>query len=516
MTASISDSPLSPLKPTLGSLRLHLLSIFFALGSFLWGYDIGILATIYVSPGFKKALHHPTASQEGLITAIYYLGTWTCYVFLAHPASDRLGRRWACFAGSLVVCVGAALQTGAGGSHALAMMIVGRIIAGFGTAVLSTSVPMYQSEIAPAKQRGRFVVMNHIGMVTGLSAAFWVGYGMSHWTQGKGFDLSWRLSVAVQFIPAIILCAGLPFLPESPRLLVEKGHLEDAKKSLRWIRGVDDSNEEVAEEIAEIQQTMEFHRSNQAASWKVLFTDPDLFARLWRSALLQFMAQMCGSTAIKYYLPINFLALGLGKELSLLASGIESTLKVGCTIIEMVLVDRLGRRKTLLFGSVIMTVALLINGVLPLVYPNNVNRASDYACVIFIFFYSFGYSIGFGPNSWVYGSEIFPTHVRAKGLCISASGGSIGSIIVAQIWPVALQNIKSKSYFIFMAFNVAAIVLIIPFYPETKGKTLEEMDNLFKPKKIDYESNNVTEPKPKRKDGFEDVTEIVMQPGKKE
>ena len=147
----------------------------------------------------------------------------------------------------------------------------------------------------------------------------------------------------------------------SPRLLVEKGHLEDAKKSLRWIRGVDDSNEEVAEEIAEIQQTMEFHRSNQAASWKVLFTDPDLFARLWRSALLQFMAQMCGSTAIKYYLPINFLALGLGKELSLLASGIESTLKVGCTIIEMVLVDRLGRRKTLLFGSVIMTVALLVS-----------------------------------------------------------------------------------------------------------------------------------------------------------
>jgi MFS family permease len=149
------------------------------------------MATIYVNPGFKKALHKPNASHTGLITAIYYLGTWLSYVFLSHPASDRLGRRWSAFTGMLVVCVGAALQAGARGSGAYAMMIIGRIICGLGMALVSTAVPLYQrlvgpihdrrslhadfenSEVAPARQRGKYVVMNHIGLVTGLAAAFW-------------------------------------------------------------------------------------------------------------------------------------------------------------------------------------------------------------------------------------------------------------------------------------------------------------------------------------------------------
>jgi MFS family permease len=174
------------------------------------------------------------------------------------------------------------------------------------------------------------------------------------------------------------------------------------------------------------------HSSIAQASWTSLFTDRDMFQRLWRGALLQFMAQMCGATAIKYYLPTIFTSLGLSKDLSLMASGIESTLKIGCTIMEMFLVDRVGRRGTLLMGAAIMSVAMLvclqhiflppilrfvngywhfgfvqINGALPLAYPNNKNRSSDYACVVFIFFYSFGYSIGFGPNAWVYGTEVY-------------------------------------------------------------------------------------------------------------
>lgn len=107
-------------------------------------YNIGILATIYVHPGFRKALHKPNASQTGLITAIYYLGTWISYLFLSHPAADRLGRRWAAFTGVFVTLVGAALQAGAREPGAYAMMIVGRIVCGLGLAVVSTAVPLYQ------------------------------------------------------------------------------------------------------------------------------------------------------------------------------------------------------------------------------------------------------------------------------------------------------------------------------------------------------------------------------------
>jgi MFS family permease len=147
--------------------------------------------------------------------------------------------------------------------------------------------------------------------------------------------------------------------------------------------------------------------------WLSLFREPSLFARLWRAALLQFMAQMCGATAMKYYLPTLFKALGLSTRLSLLAGGIESTLKIGCTIIEMFVIDRAGRRLTLAVGAGVMAFAMLINGVLPLVYPNNANRAADYCCIVFIFLYTFAYSIGFGPTAWVYGSEVSSRRVSS-------------------------------------------------------------------------------------------------------
>jgi hypothetical protein len=140
---------------------------------------------------------------------------------------------------------------------------------------------------------------------------------------------------------------------------MDKGRYEEALSSLEWLRA-SKNDENVQLELDDIKDNLDYHRANSITSWKVLFTNSDLFARTWRIALLQFMAQMCGSTAMKYYLPTNFIALGLGKELSLLASGIESSLKVGCTIIEMQLVDRVGRRLSLIAGAAIMAMALLV------------------------------------------------------------------------------------------------------------------------------------------------------------
>ncbi|KAF2496688.1 general substrate transporter [Lophium mytilinum] len=465
--------------PSRASFRLHVLCAFFALASFVWGYNIGILATVFVNPGFKKALHYPTASQKGLITAIYYLGTWISYLFLSHPASDYLGRRWAAAVGILVSAVGTALQAGAGGSGAYAMMIVGRIICGIGIALVSTSVPLYQSEVAPALQRGRYVVMNHIGLVVGLAGAFWVGYGMTFWESDEGERNGWRVSIALQYIPSLILVIGLPFCPETPRWLMEKGYTDRAISSLSYLRDADPSDDIIRNELDQIQTSVEAHRASTKTSWTVLFTHRPLFERLWRAAVLQFMAQMCGNTAMKYYLPSIFITLGLGRRMSLMIGGIESTLKIGCTIIEMLIIDRVGRRFTLILGCSVMALALLINGALPQAYPNNINHAADYACVVFIFFYTFGYSLGFGPAAWVYGSEIFPTNLRARGLNLAASGGSIGSIIASQVWPVGIQNIGSRTYFFFMAINLASIVIIYFFFPETKQLALEDIDPLF-------------------------------------
>ncbi|KAF2704741.1 general substrate transporter [Pleomassaria siparia CBS 279.74] len=463
------------------SARILTVSSFFGLASLAWGYNIGIMATIYVHPGFIKALQKPAKTETGLITSIYYLGTWLSYLFVAHPLADRFGRRVAAASGVLITSIGAAIQAGAGGPSGLAMMIIGRIVCGLGLAIVSTSVPLYQSEISPAKHRGRYVVINHIGLVTGLAVAFWVGYGVSHWETKRGNYYGWRMSMALQFIPEFFFLIGVFICPETPRWLVEHGCTEAARRSLGWFRGLEPSHTLVIKELKEIQQDVDQRRLATEQGWTVLFTNRPLFNRLWRAALLQFMAQMCGNTSMKYYLPSIFMSLGIERKLTLMIGGIESTLKIGCTIIDTWLVDRFGRRLTLVLSCLVMSIALLLNGALPMVYPNNVNHVSDYICILFIFIYTFGFSIGFGPAAWVYGSEIFPTNFRARGLNIAASGSSIGAIISSQTWPIGMNIIGSKTHFIFMSTNLVSAIIIWFFYPETSRRSLEDMEALFNP-----------------------------------
>ncbi|KAI4592793.1 hypothetical protein KJ359_010426 [Pestalotiopsis sp. 9143b] len=464
---------------TRSTVRLHLLCAFFAIGSFIWGYHVGVLSSVLVHPGFTDALGHPTAAQKGLVTAIYYLGTWFSYIFLSHPLADALGRRYAALAGTAIVAVGTAFEAGASAPSAYALFTTGRIISGMGIAVLSTSVPLYQSEVAPAAQRGRYVVLNHVGFVAGLAAGFWVGYGVTFWENSpRQTYVSWRFSIAVVLVPCLIFAVGLPFLPETPRWLVDHGHYHRAQWSLHWFREGSYTDDEVKAEFDKIQVSVQEHRASER-TWLSLFAERDLFDRLWRASLLQFMSQMCGATAMKYYLPTLLAKLGVPTRITLLIGGIESTSKIAMTVVEMLIIDRVGRRTTLVAGSAAMSAGMLINGVLGEVYPNNQNRAADVVCIIFIFVYALGYSIGFGPAAWVYGSEIFPTAVRARGLNFSASGGAVGSIVVAQVWPVGIDQIGSRVYFFFFAINVICVPIIFLFYPETKGRALEDIDDLF-------------------------------------
>ncbi|KAJ4350450.1 uncharacterized protein N0V89_009071 [Didymosphaeria variabile] len=448
------------------------------------------MATIYIHPGFIQSLHKPTKAMTGLITSIYYLGTWLSYLFVSHPLADRFGRRVAAATGVLITAVGAAIQTASKGHGGVAMMIAGRIVCGVGLAIVSTSVPLYQSEISPAKHRGRYVVINHVGLVAGLAIAFWVGYGISHWESARGTYYGWRVSMALQFIPEAVFLFGVFLCPETPRWLVESGRIDAAKRSLAWLRALSPTDQRVVVELEEIEQDVQNRRSATEQGWTVLFTNRPLFNRLWRAALLQFMAQMCGNTSMKYYLPSIFMSLGIERKLTLMIGGIESTLKIGCTVIDTWLVDRYGRRLTLVASCLVMSFALLLNGALPQAYPNNINHAADYVCILFIFIYTFGYSIGFGPAAWVYGSEIFPTNFRARGLNIAASGSSIGSIISSQTWPIGMSKIGSKTHFIFMSTNLVSAIIIWLLYPETSQRSLEDMESLFNK---DYQSRHSLE-----------------------
>ncbi len=160
-------------------------------------------------------LDNPQPGTKGIITGIYYLGTFISYIFISHPLSDWLGRRYAALAGTVVLCFGAVLQASSHGSTALGTMIAGRFICGTGVAVVSTSVPLYQTEVSPAEKRGHFVTMNHVGFIAGLAIGLWVGYLMTFWTSDAGHYNGWRVSILIEIIPALTFGLGLPWIPET-------------------------------------------------------------------------------------------------------------------------------------------------------------------------------------------------------------------------------------------------------------------------------------------------------------
>lgn len=205
--------------------------------------------------------------------------------------------------------------------------------------------------------------------------AFWVGYGYSFWDYGNGIDLEWRLSTAMQFVPALLFLGGVLFIPEryvyhscplrfpltliSPRWLVETDQVEAASESLCKLRGL--SATEIQPELDEIRANILWHQENSITSARVFIQQKPLWSRLWRAWSLAFLQQMSGAAGIRYYLPTNFIAAGTSEELSLLASGIDGTVQVVCTIAAMFFIDKLGRRHSLGIGAIIMAFCLMVS-----------------------------------------------------------------------------------------------------------------------------------------------------------
>ncbi|EFQ36379.1 hypothetical protein CGRA01v4_13736 [Colletotrichum graminicola] len=461
-----------------GELRLYFLCIYFGIGASVWGYNIGVMSTVISNHGFDNATGHMPLFKKGYIISSYYIGTSISYLLLSHPLSDWLGRRHAALVGTIVVCVGALLQAISNGSTGLGTMIAGRIVSGLGVAIVSTSVPLYQAEVSPAKKRGHFVTVNHVGFIAGIATGLWVGYFIRFWRSRAGDFWGWRLSILLEIVPALIFGLGLPWIPETPRWLIEHGKKDKARLTLHWLREGNFDDEQINREFsAIIDDADEYHHSG--LNWLSLFKEKALFARLWRATLLQFMAQLCGASGIKYYLPYLLRSLGLSMETSVMVTAVEMTVKILFTVLEMFIIDRFGRRNSLAAGCAIMAVSLLINAALPIVYGYGENTAASVVCIIFIFVYAMGFSIGFGPVTWVYNTEIFPTSVRARGLNFASVGGSFGATIVTMAWSYGLSFLGNYIYFMFAAINIVCIPVVYTFFPETKGRGLEEMDAIF-------------------------------------
>ena len=464
--------------------------VFAALGSFLFGYDSGIIASAIAVPDFEAHLGHGKLSDNaagGIVSA--YTGGAILGSLSVSFVADRFGRRIAIFAGSLVAALGGALQ---GGANIIATMVIGRLFAGFAVGMLSATIPNYCSEVAPPNIRGLLAGLQQWMLGLGFVVAQWVGYGGSKTTG----PFSWRFPLSLQVLPAVILGAGILFLPESPRWLLEHEKLKQAQLTLEALHlRRDRSNDEfVAREFQEISDAILAEKAaTKSVTWKVIFTNAPYRRRVVLACGIQAFTQTSGVNVIGYYGPRIYAALGFSVSTSLFIIGIYGAFAQLWNTVCLAIMDRVGRRTLLLPSLVGMGAALCVNATLAHYFDpeTSTNQHALRASVAMNFVFSVFFT-SLGVISWVYPAEIMSTSIRARGTSLSTVTNWSLNLLFAQCSPLALSRIGYRYFYIFAALNWVGGLLIYLFYPETLGRTLEQLDELFGDQRVAHALKDAT------------------------
>ncbi|KAJ9138191.1 High-affinity glucose transporter 5 [Pleurostoma richardsiae] len=441
---------------------------FLAIGGFLFGYDSGIITSTIALETFVKYFGHPSDSVTGGIVSAFQGGA-ILGTMINMLAADRLGRRRTIFAGAVTSCLGCALQAG---SVNMAMLIVGRFIAGAAVGMLTSTIPMYAGELAEARYRGVLSGLLQWMLSWGFLVAQWLGYGCSFSTT----DFSWRFPLAFQTLPGIALVSGIFFLHESPRWLMEKDRHEDAHAVLNKLRSGEDQ-ELIDLEFREIRDVIIADRASGNVGWKTILTKPSWRKRLILGCAVQAFGPLSGINVINYYGPRIYALLGINTHTSLMIVGISGALSIVYCTIGLWLLEKAGRVKPLIVSAAFLAAALLVNAV-QAQYINSGNPDQLRSMVAMNFVFSLFYT-PLGIISWVYPAEIFPVEVRALGNAITTFTNWAVNLIFSQFTPDALSAVGFKYFYVFFAFNIIAMFCYMFFFPETKGRTLEQMDELF-------------------------------------
>ncbi|KAG2227192.1 hypothetical protein INT45_008436 [Circinella minor] len=449
-----------------GTLLLYLLACFASVGQFLFGYDQGVLAGILVNNHWLETFDHPSETIQGFVVSIFLLGAWVTS-YIAPWFMDNWGRRWTIEIGSLVFIVGGILQTV---SVTLVQILFGRLIAGFGIGFLSTVVPVYMAELSRAHNRGRVTVAGMSINMFGYACSGFIDYGFTY-VDG---EWSWRGPLLLQCVFAIILAVGCFILPESPRYLVKKGNVDRATVVLARLYGKDESDEGVQKERQDIVNAVNYEAALGQASWKEMFTT--MRRRSIISIMVQALAQLSGINIVTYYAPKMYeRVLGAGRMPILMAGFTALAYFVGA-LVAIFLVDRAGRRKLFMTGSCAMVVWLILMGVFN---KYDMGLTSSILVIVFTMIYVFTFGCSWACVGWLYPAEIFPLRARAKGMSLAVSSNWLCNFAVGLWTPELLVKIQWATYIFYMAFCAISFVLVYIFFVETKGKSLEEIDEAF-------------------------------------
>ncbi|KAL2830661.1 sugar transporter [Aspergillus pseudoustus] len=453
----------------MGRLKTAGIATFLAIGGFLFGYDSGIISSSIAQPHFIEYMNDPNSAARGGIVSSFTGGAILGALSVSFLA-DGYGRKRTVFIGAVVSILGSALQ---GGAVNVAMVIAGRLIAGFSVGLLSAVVPMFCSEIAIAEDRGKLSGLLQFMLSWGFFVAQWLGYGCFQ----VDSHFQWRFPLAFQAVPGLVMGSGIWFMYESPRWLVEKERFEEAKIVLNKLHGTGSNHEFLDLEFREIVDTITAEKQFAVWSWKDMIARPAWRKRLMLGMGIQAFGQLSGINVINYYGPQIYEILGIETGTSLQIIGISGSFSIIYCVIGLWLLDKVGRIKPLIVCSFGMAAALLVNSVLSKYFVLADNPSPNDHALRAMVAMNFVFSLFFtmiGIISW-----IFPAEIRARGNSLSTMTNWSLNLVFAQCAPIALENLGFGFFYFFFAWNLIAAVCYMVFFPETKGQTLEQMDRLF-------------------------------------
>ncbi|KAM0478175.1 hypothetical protein ACHAPX_005364 [Trichoderma viride] len=446
----------------------------------LFGYDQGVMGGILTLPIFLNqfpdinpdlATDPSDASKrstyQGIAVASYNLG---CFIgaIITIFIGNYLGRRKMIFLGTSIMIVGAILQASA---FTLEHFIIGRIITGLGNGGNTSTVPMWQSETCSAHQRGKLVMIEGALITGGIMISYWIDLGLS-FAPGS---VAWRFPLAFQIIFCVFILAFVLGLPESPRWLILKGREDEAREVIAAVADVDIGDKHVDNEFQAIKDTaMEMSKGTYGELFHA-----DHNRTLHRTIIAyvnQMFQQISGINLITYYAAKIYSDLGMSPFMSRLLAALNGTEYFIASWPAVFLVERVGRRKLMLFGAAgqAATMAILagVNS-----RPNE--KPFQIAGIVFLFVFNTFFAIGWLGMTWLYPAEITPLRTRAPANALSTSSNWIFNFLVVMITPVAFTNIKWKTYVVFAVLNAFIVPCVYFFFPETAYRSLEEMDTIF-------------------------------------
>ena len=463
------------MKSTINFSYLIFLSVVAALGGFLFGYDTAVISGTIAQ---VTQLFQLDALQQGWYVGCALVGSIVGVLF-AGILSDKLGRKLTMVISAVLFSTSA---LGCALSADFAQLVVYRIIGGVGIGVVSIVSPLYISELAVAQYRGRLVSLYQLAVTVGFLGAYLVNYQLLAWAE-SGTQLSvdwlnkifitevWRGMLGMETLPAILFFIIIFFIPESPRWLIVRG------KELKAVNILEKIYNSITEAKSQLNETKSVLTSETKSEWSLLMK-PGIFKAVIIGVCIAILGQFMGVNAVLYYGPSIFENAGLSGGDSLFYQVLVGLVNTLTTVLALVIIDKVGRKKLVYYGVSGMVVSLILIG-LYFLFGDSLGVSSLFLLVFFLF-YVFCCAVSICAVVFVLLSEMYPTKVRGLAMSIAGFALWIGTYLIGQLTPWMLQNLTpAGTFFLFAVMCVPYMLIVWELVPETTGKSLEEIERYW-------------------------------------